>query len=1355
MIIFSLAVLSFVDLVVGVSHCYHESGLPQFCEPEFSNPAFERPVHATNTCGAKGPTEYCLQTDITVRQFQNDFTRCEVCDNANPLFAHPAKYLTDYNSDAKNEETYWQSETMYENIQHPNSVNLTMDFGKAIEITYIRLIFHSSMPESMQILKKTHADSDWTPYEYYSANCQEMYGLDPRERIVRDNQAICVKEYSDIVPLTGGTLAFVSLRDRPSAYSFFESETLQEWVTAVAIRIVLNRLNTYGDEVFGDPKVLKSYYYAISDIAVGGKCKCHGHANSCPKDVDGELYCQCQHNTAGRDCEKCKPFYQDVPFQPAKQNQPFECRACECHGHTDTCEFDAAAYARTGRGGRCTNCQNNTQGFHCDTCKPGYYRPPGSNSRDACLPCNCDPTGAMESQCDNDGMCKCFPGVASPKCDRCLPEYYNLTAGVGCTPCNCHSAGSQSAICHPGTGNCHCKFNVDGRTCDKCRKGFFNIDRSNPQGCQPCYCFGHGATCQSHDSYSPSSIISRFSSSVDGWKAIDDAGVKHALSTKDGRLEIRSSTTSSDAPLETTLKLIAPKKFLGDQRNSFMRFLNFTLEIYGGPPPVSQQDDIVVEGGSWTQPSLSLSWPIHTFNDSIWTYLNHQQGYQANRPLRLAVSMRFLPSIDPQSNDRSVFAVLSNVTRLAIRPVYLTPFRVAYLDDVTLETAVLNTEGTGGDAPWVEKCECAEGYTGDFCQFCAQGFRRTTRFGGSVTNCEPCQCYNHSSTCDAESGKCDCSYNTVGDNCDLCEPGYYGDATVGTPNDCKRCPCPEVVPGQVGTCSLMLLSTSADSSVPVCHKCPVGKTGRLCEMCQPGFYSNYNDLGHLECLPCQCSGNADPNAILSCDRTTGNCANCRYDTTGIHCDRCLDGFYGDATAPTAPKCHPCNCNPKGSTTLNCRNPNGECNCLPNVVGRQCDRCGTGFFNMTQPNGCEPCNCNLRGAKTAACDQETGVCQCQANAAPPRCDHCLPQHYGFSSKGCKPCDCDLIGAESMDCDVATGQCICRVGMDVIVGRRCDRCANNHYDLPNGCPECPTCYRQVRDSIGKFSVIVEQLRRRLEAIAAGIIGGAAGLSDDKNFTASIEELQQLAQSVAVEAGRIREVMDQATGYYDSLKRKFDKLHEDFLEETRRLNQTEEMLAQWVSPGGPSDQLKAINETLSARLQMASITLEESKALLRDLKLAATGDLATGESGYGLLAQYAHQARQYRSDIKEERLKIEALAANNSEVFQKTHDAVKEMSRALPEDIGSQTISARDTLDELKMRLQFSSKRVVDFFSSETNSEGDAVTLVTEASANFRDASTKLNTEAKLLNIPPKAKLDIPINPYDPRDRIEGKN
>jgi hypothetical protein len=91
--------------------------------------------------------------------------------------------------------------------------------------------------------------------------------------IPKGNEAIalCSDEFSDIAPLSGASVAFSTLEGRPSAYDFEGSEELKDWVTATDIRLTLNRLNTFGDDIFGDPKVLRSYFYAISDISIGGR----------------------------------------------------------------------------------------------------------------------------------------------------------------------------------------------------------------------------------------------------------------------------------------------------------------------------------------------------------------------------------------------------------------------------------------------------------------------------------------------------------------------------------------------------------------------------------------------------------------------------------------------------------------------------------------------------------------------------------------------------------------------------------------------------------------------------------------------------------------------------------------------------------------------------------------------------------------------------------------------------------------------------------------------------------------------------------------------------------------------------
>ncbi|KAK2120481.1 hypothetical protein P7K49_001867 [Saguinus oedipus] len=60
-------------------------------------------------------------------------------------------------------------------------------------------------------------------------------------------------------------LSHAGARRRPARSSF------SEWVTSTELLISLNRLNTFGDDIFKDPRVLQSYYYAVSDFSVGGR----------------------------------------------------------------------------------------------------------------------------------------------------------------------------------------------------------------------------------------------------------------------------------------------------------------------------------------------------------------------------------------------------------------------------------------------------------------------------------------------------------------------------------------------------------------------------------------------------------------------------------------------------------------------------------------------------------------------------------------------------------------------------------------------------------------------------------------------------------------------------------------------------------------------------------------------------------------------------------------------------------------------------------------------------------------------------------------------------------------------------
>ena len=143
------------------------------------------------------------------------------------------------------------------------------------------------------------------------------------------------------------------------------------------------------------------------------------------------------------------------------------------------------------------------------------------------------------------------------------------------------------------------------------------------------------------------------------------------------------------------------------------------------------------------------------------------------------------------------------------------------------------------------------------------------------------------------------------------------------------------------------------------------------------------------------------------------------------CDQCLPGFYGDALALPKGDCKFCECNSLGTIptpegTFVCEQPTGQCPCKDNVIGRQCDTCADGFYDLASGEGCKDCGCDPIGSVNASCNVRNGQCNCRPGVVGLRCSDCAPNHYGFSTDGCKPCECDTIGSLSLQCD-PSGQC----------------------------------------------------------------------------------------------------------------------------------------------------------------------------------------------------------------------------------------------------------------------------------------------------------------------------------------------
>ncbi|XP_078452070.1 usherin [Lampetra planeri] len=330
-----------------------------------------------------------------------------------------------------------------------------------------------------------------------------------------------------------------------------------------------------------------------------------------------------------------------------------------------------------------------------------------------------------------------------------------------------------------------------------------------------------------------------------------------------------------------------------------------------------------------------------------------------------------------------------------------------------------------------------------------------------------CECHGHAESCDSSVTpyRCLCSAqsNTEGSNCERCRPLFrdkpWRAGDTRNQNACRPCLCY----GRAISCRYEAILDPHPGlhwrgGGGVCQDCTHNTTGQHCERCVDHFYMEVGadvftpDL----CRPCGCHRSGVISEDEPCSAVGGQCR-CKPFVTGRRCDTCRPGCYG-LRASSTDGCIPCGCHVAGTRggDPDCEQHSGECRCKPNVRGAKCDSCDYGFklLSAANPLGCESCNCSARGALHQFCDPDSGQCACVPHAENTRCDACSAGYYGLSPAGCSPCECDPRGAAPGGaCDGVTGRCACKPH---VAGRRCDSCSDGFFGLseltPDGCSPC---------------------------------------------------------------------------------------------------------------------------------------------------------------------------------------------------------------------------------------------------------------------------------------------------------------
>ncbi|XP_007951255.1 laminin subunit beta-3 [Orycteropus afer afer] len=451
-------------------------------------------LRASSTCGLTKPETYCTQYG----EWQ---MKCCKCDSRLPhnYNSHRVENVAASSGPMR----WWQSQN------DVNHVSLQLDLDKKFQIQDIMMEFKGPLPAGMLIERSSDFGKTWQVYQYLAADCTSTFPRVHQGQPQRWQEAQCQSLPQRPNGRLNGGKVQLNIMDLASGIPTTQGQKIQELGDITNLRVNFTKLGPVPQRGYHPP----SAYYAVSQLRVQGSCFCNGHADRCaptpgaPADpstaVQVHDVCVCQHNTAGPNCDRCAPFYNNRPWRPADDQDPHECQRCDCNGHSEMCHFDPAVFAASqgAHGGVCDNCRDHTEGKNCERCQLHYFRNrrPGIPIQETCIPCECDPDGAVPgAPCDPvSGQCVCKEHVQGERCDLCKPGFTGLTYTnpQGCHRCDCNILGSwRDMPCDEESGRCLCLPNVVGPKCDQCAPYHWKL--ASGRGCEPC-------TCDQHNSLSP------------------------------------------------------------------------------------------------------------------------------------------------------------------------------------------------------------------------------------------------------------------------------------------------------------------------------------------------------------------------------------------------------------------------------------------------------------------------------------------------------------------------------------------------------------------------------------------------------------------------------------------------------------------------------------------------------------------------------------------------------------------------------------------------------------------------------------------------------------------------------------
>ncbi|XP_050736724.1 laminin subunit beta-1-like isoform X4 [Eriocheir sinensis] len=1047
---------------------------------------------ATSTCGLYRRERYCIVSHLKDRK------KCFWCDSrpqwdGNPRYSHKIDNLV-YRFDPRTaQRSWWQSENGLE------TSSIQLDLEAEFHFTHLILTFRTFRPAAMLIERSFDFGKTWKVYRYFAYDCNDAFPGIQRGVPESINDVVCESRYSAVEPSTEGEVIFRVLPPNIEISNPYSDE-VQNLLKITNLRVNFTKLHTLGDQLLDNRLGIKEkYYYAIYDMVVRGSCSCYGHASRClplrgVEDKPGMVHgrCECTHNTKGLNCEKCEDFYNDLPWRPAVGKESNACKKCNCNNHAAMCHFDQRVYEATGfvSGGVCDDCAHNTQGRNCEECVTYYYQDPERESYDPdiCQPCNCDTRGSVDNAI----------------CDSRSDPTSGLLAG-----------------------RCHCKSNVDGLKCDRCKAGFWNFSSENPEGCQE---MTEDYLSQPRSEWPRKQCTCNLLGTVNnlGCNVLTgECSCKRFVTGRDCNQCLPQHYGLSEHPdgcqpcdcdpggsLDNNCDVLTGKckcrpHVSGRRCDSpeegyyvaTLDYLTYEAELARG----SENCQVVMRSldgreATWTGLGFMrvfegsyLEFEIENIEtsmdyDLVIRYEPQFRGVWEN----VMVTIERPGPIDPNgpcantrpTDDQMVINLPDSRRHVKLFPPACLEAGKRYKIRIDFRRSNANTDSPSASVlidsiVLIPRVESINFYSGslesdnrrqEYDRYrCSETFYEGQDLATVPEVCKQKHLDSIGFWVYGQAYSCHC--DGTGSKSSIC-------SSLGGQCDCKTNVvgrrCDHCAPGTYGFgpegckvcgCSPVgALDNFCNQQTGQC-KCRPNTYGRQCSECQPGFWNFPN------CQRCECNGHAD-----TCDSYTGICHECRGNTTGANCAVCVEGFYGDPRLEVGIACRPCPCpgtDDSGHSfaarcSLDPRTKDVVCECEPGYAGSRCDVCADNYYGDPEvPGGqCQPCDCssNIDISRPGNCDPRTGECQqCLFNTFGFHCERCQPGTYGDALSQ----ECRTCVCNLLGTNQTIGACDHETGqcpcLPNVLGLECDRCAPSHWKIASG-SGCEAC---ACDLVGSYS------------------------------------------------------------------------------------------------------------------------------------------------------------------------------------------------------------------------------------------------------------------------------------------------